>query len=62
MCDGNPMCEYQNMVAIGWKETPFIIWPQDAINLIIDGLKHRKNENITISLREGHMKIERKDI
>jgi hypothetical protein len=63
MCDGNPMCDYKEMIKEGWDVAqPYIIWPQEAINLIIDGIKTRKNVDITVKLRAGKMAIERREV
>lgn len=61
MCDGNPMCEYKEMIAVGLDQQPYIVWPQQLISLVIDGIKHKKNLDINVVLRDGSMKIEKHD-
>lgn len=54
----SPMCDAKEMIKAGWSGSiPYIIWPQELIDMVIDGIKKRENIDIHVCLREGFMSI-----
>jgi hypothetical protein len=56
----SPMCDYQEMLRMGWgaDAVPYVVWPQELIDMVIGGIKERKNMDIVVHLKDGKMEIE----
>ena len=60
----SPMCDYQEMLQVGFDKeaVPYVVWPKALIDMVVEGIKERKNMDIVVHLKDGKMKIEHNNL